>query len=168
MRPSHLSLGLVVALCAGLGGCASILGGGSHETVRVSSNPSGANVRVVDGKGREVHTGTTPFSVSLKRGGGYFAKAKYDFRATVAGRPDQKASTHARLNGWYFGNIVFGGLIGILIVDPVSGAMWDLPDDVLIEFVPEANAAGTRKPPLAPAPVSAQPIARHPAQGAAK
>ncbi len=30
------------------------------------------------------------------------------------------------LNGWYVGNIIFGGLLGILIVDPLTGAMWTL------------------------------------------
>ena len=27
------------------------------------------------------------------------------------------------MNGWYIGNILFGGLIGFLIVDPLTGAM---------------------------------------------
>lgn len=31
-----------------------------------------------------------------------------------------------RLSGWYFGNLVFGGLIGMLIVDPLTGAMYNL------------------------------------------
>jgi hypothetical protein len=30
------------------------------------------------------------------------------------------------INGWYVGNIVFGGFIGWLIVDPLTGAMWAL------------------------------------------
>ena len=32
----------------------------------------------------------------------------------------------SRINGWYVGNIVFGGFIGWLIVDPLTGAMWTL------------------------------------------
>ena len=28
-------------------------------------------------------------------------------------------------NGWYIGNILFGGLIGMIIVDPATGDMWD-------------------------------------------
>ena len=34
----------------------------------------------------------------------------------------------ADLNGWYFGNIVFGGFIGLLIVDLVTGAMYRIHD----------------------------------------
>jgi hypothetical protein len=36
----------------------------------------------------------------------------------------------ADIDGWYFGNLLFGGLIGILIVDPATGAMWKLPENV--------------------------------------
>ena len=32
----------------------------------------------------------------------------------------------ASVSGWYFGNLVFGGLIGMLIVDPLTGAMYNL------------------------------------------
>ena len=30
------------------------------------------------------------------------------------------------VSGWYFGNLLFGGLIGMLIVDPLTGAMFNL------------------------------------------
>ncbi|MCG2921469.1 hypothetical protein KZ305_25620, partial [Escherichia coli] len=43
----------------------------------------------------------------------------------------QTMQVKSRLNGWYFGNIIFGGLIGILVVDPMTGAMFTLsPKDV--------------------------------------
>jgi hypothetical protein len=37
-----------------------------------------------------------------------------------------------RTGGWYLGgNLLFGGSIGYLIVDPVTGAMWTLaPEDI--------------------------------------
>lgn len=31
------------------------------------------------------------------------------------------------MDGWYWGNILFGGLIGMLAVDPATGAMYKLP-----------------------------------------
>ena len=35
-----------------------------------------------------------------------------------------------KFNGWYLGNIIFGGLIG-LIIDPITGAMYDLtPNEI--------------------------------------
>jgi hypothetical protein len=35
------------------------------------------------------------------------------------------------INGWYFGNILFGGLIGMLAVDPSTGAMYTLKPDAV-------------------------------------
>ena len=32
------------------------------------------------------------------------------------------------LDAWYWGNILFGGLIGWFFVDPVTGAMYKLPE----------------------------------------
>lgn len=31
-----------------------------------------------------------------------------------------------KLNGWYFGNLLIGGFLGMLIIDPATGAMWKL------------------------------------------
>ena len=42
----------------------------------------------------------------------------------------------AYLNGWYIGNVVFGGLIGLLIVDPETGAMWRLDENPIgVEYL---------------------------------
>ncbi len=32
----------------------------------------------------------------------------------------------AHVNGWYFGNILLGGVLGMLIIDPATGAMYKL------------------------------------------
>lgn len=37
------------------------------------------------------------------------------------------------LDGWYFGNILLGGIIGMLIVDPATGAMWKIDTEYLNE-----------------------------------
>ncbi len=31
-----------------------------------------------------------------------------------------------KMSGWYWGNLLFGGLIGMLAVDPATGAMWNI------------------------------------------
>ena len=33
------------------------------------------------------------------------------------------------MSGWYWGNLVLGGLIGMLAVDPATGAMWNIAPD---------------------------------------
>ncbi|KGQ53534.1 hypothetical protein IO44_11000, partial [Gallibacterium anatis str. Avicor] len=35
-----------------------------------------------------------------------------------------------KIDGWYIGNILFGGIVGLLIVDPITGAMYKLPPEV--------------------------------------
>ena len=46
----------------------------------------------------------------------------------------------ASINGWYFGNIIFGGLIGILIVDPATGAMWKISEEnINVKLYPDSK-----------------------------
>lgn len=59
----------------------------------------------------------------------------------MAGYKTAGVSIRSELSGWYFGNIVFGGLIGMLIVDPATGAMWNLSPDK-IEQTLSAEQAG--------------------------
>lgn len=149
-------LGLAVLLfpiCIS-GGCASILGGGGREPVLINSIPSGTHVEIVDGKGTVVHNGVTPMTVTLKRGAGYFKPGVYTVRTTgtastfrpvgVANAGRRQAQFKGRLNGWYFGNLLFGGLIGMLAVDPATGAMWDLPNDFNVDDPDKKIAAAER------------------------
>ncbi|MDB4525936.1 hypothetical protein N9065_03445 [Akkermansiaceae bacterium] len=39
-------------------------------------------------------------------------------------------SLDASMDPWYAGNIIFGGILGVLVVDPATGAMWQLPKEV--------------------------------------
>jgi hypothetical protein len=60
----------------------------------------------------------------------------------------QSVPLTAKINGWYFGNLLFGGIIvGMLIVDPATGAMWTLKDTVVATFQQTADAGtpGQRK-----------------------
>lgn len=75
-------------------------------------------------------TGTTPSTVTLAAGEAYFQAKTYTITFSKQGYADQYATVKATLSGWYFGNIIFGGLIGFLIVDPISGKMWKLQSDV--------------------------------------
>ena len=98
--------------------------------VSVKSDPSDAHVRVFDKKGVEVTTQQTPAILSLKRGGTY-STAKYRVVIEKEGYQPAEVTVKSTINGWYFGNLLFGGLIGMLIVDPATGAMWTLtPKDV--------------------------------------
>ena len=106
--------------------CATIFGGGKPNEVKLNSNPSGAMVTVTNGSGEVLHKGTTPTTVTLPRSKGYFSPASYNVSFVKKGYPQQNMNLKASTNPWYVGNLVFGGLIGFLIVDPLTGAMWTL------------------------------------------
>ena len=114
-----------------LGGCATIVAR-SSQTIIVGSVPEGAAVSITNAAGVAVHSGNTPMSVTLKKGRGYFKPEHYVVRISKEGFQQQELKIDGAINGWYFGNIIFGGLIGMLAVDPSTGAMYTLqPKDVL-------------------------------------
>jgi hypothetical protein len=123
--------------CLLLVNCASIISKTQYP-VTFSSNPSGATVKVKNQEGVLVHQATTPATVTLSSRGGYFKPAKYEVEFNKKGYPIQTMEVTATLDGWYFGNIVFGGLIGLVIVDPATGAMWRLEDKVDANLKPIA------------------------------
>ena len=121
----------IAFLLAATTSCASIIKG-SSETVDFNSSPSGAMVTVRDDAGKVVGQNATPCSIDLKRGAGYFSKAKYDVEFALEGYPTQSVHLGGSVNNWYIlGNLVFGGLIGYLIVDPLSGGMFTLARDTV-------------------------------------
>lgn len=51
-----------------------------------------------------------------------------EYRITLSkdGYNSKVISITSSLDGWYLGNILIGGLIGMLVVDPASGAMYKI------------------------------------------
>ncbi|MDA1343699.1 MAG: hypothetical protein O2966_07555 [Proteobacteria bacterium] len=64
----------------------------------------------------------------MASGAGYFDGDKYTLSFKKEGFQEKIATLDTEVNGWYFGNILFGGIIGMLIVDPSTGAMFKLPE----------------------------------------
>jgi hypothetical protein len=120
-------------------GCASIVSGGPGQVV-IKSNPSDAKLRVYDvRKDEQIINATTPHTATLKRGAGYFKGAKYRVVVDKEGYQSQEVLIEPVLNGWYIGNLLFGGLIGLLIVDPLTGAMYVLrPKELNADLVKRA------------------------------
>jgi hypothetical protein len=115
-----------------LSSCASIVSRPSRD-VSIQSNPSGLSFAVINGEGETVHSGTTPQVVNLTARGGYFKPAKYTVQVKRSGKVVGSHQVTAGLNGWYFGNIVIGGLIGMLIVDPLTGSMYRMPESITVD-----------------------------------
>lgn len=129
----------IVLIAALVTGCASIIKG-SDQSVTFISDPAEARLVITDVRQeKEIHVGTTPFTTSLKRGAGYFKKAKYKVIIEKPGYSKEEVALEGTPNGWYLaGNLLLGGVIGWLIVDPATGAMWTLdPEDVMVTLKKE-------------------------------
>lgn len=128
---------------ATLSGCATVVSGG-RQNVRFSSTPSGAEVRIYDEYESEVWSGLTPVSASLQRGSGFFSGASYRVEILLEGYEPATVFIRPHLNGfWYLaGNFFLGGPIGWLIVDPATGAMWNLSPEVVNARLSEITAVG--------------------------
>lgn len=121
--------------------CATIISQGT-KNVSIESQPSGLNFEVKDSEGTVVGSGKTPQTLSLSTGRGYFKPANYTIITKRGGKVVAERNLTATVNGWYFGNILIGGLVGMLIVDPLTGAMYTLPGTVDISAHSTASTGG--------------------------
>jgi hypothetical protein len=125
-----------LARAAGLVGMASIAAGcatilvGPKQSVTISSTPAGARALVLP-ENIEV---VTPADVNLSR------KRSHTVRCELPGYRTTSEYIDPLPGGAAYGNIVLGGIIGMLI-DINSGAAFSLrPDPVEIVLEPEAPA----------------------------
>lgn len=119
--------------------CASIVSKTSYP-VTVDSTPREASVTIKNRRGEQVFTGKTPAVARLKSGAGFFKNAKYSVTISKPGFADKTVELTATINGWYFGNLVFGGLLGLLIIDPATGAMYKLKQTDVNETLQSQNS----------------------------
>lgn len=119
---------VVVILTVYQSGCATIVSG-SEQDISIRSNPAGAMV-LLDG----MQLGTTPLMTDLKR------KKRHTIKIQKDGYLEETRSTKRGFNWWYVGNVLFGGIIG-LIVDPCTGAMYKIdPDEINATLVPQEGS----------------------------
>lgn len=134
-----LSIGLSGLLVV-TSNCASIMGK-SQYPVNITSEPDKASISIVDEEGKEVYSGTTPTVVTLATKAGYFRGKTYTVTFSKDGYAKHTAEIRRSVSKWYiYGNFVFGGLIGWLIVDPVTGAMWTLDQNISANLSPLSSA----------------------------
>lgn len=147
MVKKFISLALVVLYCVSSAGCASIVGKNLFP-LTINSNPDGATIVVEDEHGKKMFNGTTPTTVTLNSGESYFHAKTHNITFSKPGYMEQHAVVKATLSGWYWGNILFGGLIGLLIVDPITGNMWKLQPDVIGNLTPQQASLNQDQPSL--------------------
>jgi hypothetical protein len=135
---------VVTAGAVVLAGCASIVSK-SEYPVAITSNPIGADFVVKRKNGVPVASGVTPATIVLPASEGYFQPAKYTIEYKRKGVM-QSVPLTAKIDGWYFGNLLFGGvIIGMLIVDPATGAMWRLNDTAVATFQQTADSTSGQR-----------------------
>ena len=121
----EVSIAAAISVCTALSGCATIVHGGPRP-VSVASTPPGATVSIYDRNNTLVETNTTPFVAQLPTKYSYFKGQSYRLVFEMPAHERSEVKLEPSLSGWYFGNIVFGGLIGMLVVDPITGSMYNL------------------------------------------
>lgn len=112
--------------------CATIISG-SKQAIKFTSTPSEATVFI-----DEVEVGKTPFETKLERKRGYNVMIKLE------GYKPYETKLTKEFNAWYLGNILFGGIIG-LVIDPITGAIYNLTPKQINAQLGEGTAFKTSK-----------------------
>lgn len=119
---------ILVALCATLASCGTIMRGGPFH-VPVASDPPGAVVRYL---GAEV--GVTPCTVAMRRSASVL-------ELELAGHHKLSCDVGKTGNPWIFGNLLLGGIPG-LFVDLITGATRTVDDrPVFVRLAPSTGPA---------------------------
>ena len=146
MNSTALKTIVIFITSAILSGCATIMGQSAPEALNVRSAPDQATIVITDESGTKIFEGKTPTSLPLEKKKAFFSGKKYTVIINKDGHTARTVTVDTKVNGWYIANILFGGVIGLLIVDPATGAMWTL-DTKEINVTLEAS-----KPDAATAP----------------
>jgi hypothetical protein len=142
-KSSGISLFLAIILSS----CASIVSRSTYH-VNVRTEPKGASISITDKKGNEIYKGSSPATVELKAGAGYFSRAEYRVRISAAGYEEKIVPVNFKIDGWYWGNLLIGGLLGMLIIDPLTGAMWKISDPIINETLVKSTSPTSNVPTL--------------------
>lgn len=114
-------LRLAIPLCSTilLTACASILGGGTSQSVNLKTTPSDASFVVKSSSGIEMSSGSGDQSVRLPR------KNEYQIELRAPGYQNKNVAITKSLNGWVWGNLLVGWVVGFAI-DFIGGAAYKL------------------------------------------
>jgi hypothetical protein len=118
------AVGCAFVAIAALSGCATVTGGTGPQKVKVESEPPGATV-LVDGR----LCGVTPTFVALDR------KVEHRIRLEKDGYKPAAADLKPGVNPWVFGNVVVGGLVGVVVDLATDSERRLYPGDINMHLV---------------------------------
>ena len=112
-------------------GCATLLKG-SSQGVTVKTEPPGA-ICELSKKGKSIGiVNPTPGTIQLGKGA-----TALDVGCKKSGYFDSNATMTSSLQGWTFGNLILGGIVG-LVVDASSGAAYQYRSEIYLRLLPES------------------------------
>lgn len=118
-------IGILVLCSVGLSACATLVTD-DHQSIAIKSDPPGAVCDVQEG-------GTVVGGVDSTPGTVYVGKSRHDIavNCSLTGYYHGTAVLQPRFQDWTFGNILYGGTLGLL-VDTSSGAINEYPRAVTV------------------------------------
>ncbi len=124
-------------------GCSSIMSG-TTQNVTINSNVPGAEV-MVNGN----HVGNTPVTARVKR------ESKMHYIVTKEGYKPYQATMETKLDPWFWGNIIIGGVLGSTTDLGLGTTNKIDPDNLYVELQKDEtssseNAAPKKKKQAAP------------------
>jgi hypothetical protein len=117
-------------------GCATLLGGGPSQSVTVNAEPAGTSFVVKSSSGLQMAAGTAPQIIRLPR------RNEYQVDFTVPGYQPQSVVLTRGVNGWIWGNLVIGWIVGF-IVDFATGSAYKLEPAVVQVALQPRSGEGT-------------------------
>jgi hypothetical protein len=123
---------VLLALALTASACGTIMHGASQD-LGITSAPSGAQI-AIDNQSR----GVTPMVANLSR------KQNHIIHFTMDGYQAVDIAVTRSVSGWVWGNIVFGGVVG-LAVDAISGGLYKLNSDQILATMPKGSATKVGK-----------------------
>lgn len=130
MHLGHLVTIAVIGVS--LGGCASIVKGGSQSITITTPPTTGANCMLSSSQGH--WTVVSPNVVTVSR-----SKEDMAVHCSKTGWQDATATIPSNFDGWTIGNLVFGGLIGVGI-DAATGAINEYPNTFQVPMLKVESA----------------------------
>ncbi|MBE6419854.1 MAG: PEGA domain-containing protein [Akkermansiaceae bacterium] len=109
--------------------CATVVNGTTQEVV-VKSNVQGARIYI-----NGIDRGVSPNLVTLER------SESYTLEMRAPGFATHREKLESSMSGWFAGNLILGGIIGMAI-DLCAGSCWAF-DDVNVTLIPQNGAGST-------------------------
>ncbi len=106
------------SLLLGTVSCSSIFNG-SQQDVEVKASESGAEI-IINGN----NMGKTPATIKLQRGKDHIVEIK------KSGYDTYRITTGQSITGWFWGNLLCGGLVG-MVIDLATGNAYDVEPSVI-------------------------------------